>query len=230
MNVAFVAAKMAALHNIPVIDDPTSIQICADKINMYYHLMKNHVTIPRTEFLSRKDITEVRGQQLLDEWGTPLVLKEPSTCFSARVEKSKDAKEFVHIGRRFSHMSDWIVAQEFIRSCYDWRIGVLGGQLLYACKYIIPKDSFKIQAQVEGHLVYCHTESVPMEKIPTEVLETGLKAGRSIGNGLYGVDLKECEGKVYVIEVNDNPSLESGEDSCYPDVYHKIVHRLLECT
>jgi glutathione synthase/RimK-type ligase-like ATP-grasp enzyme len=68
-----------------------------------------------------------------------------------------------------------------------------------------------------------------MEKIPTEVLETGLKAGRSIGNGLYGVDLKECEGKVYVIEVNDNPSLESGEDSCYPDVYHKIVHRLLEC-
>ncbi len=229
MNVAFVAAKMASLHNIPVIDDPSSIQICADKINMYYHLMKNNVSIPRTEFLSRKDITEARGQQLLDEWGTPLVLKEPSTCFSARVEKSKDAKEFVHIGRRFSHMSDWIVAQEFIRSSYDWRIGVLGGQLLYACKYIIPQDSFKIQAQVDGHLVYCQTESVPMEKIPATVLETGLKAGRSIGNGLYGVDLKECDGKVYVIEVNDNPSLESGEDSCYPDIYHKIVRRLLEC-
>jgi len=229
MNVAFVAAKMAALHNIPVIDDPSSIQICADKINMYYHLMKNNVSIPRTEFLSRKDITEARGQQLLDEWGTPLVLKEPSTCFSARVEKSKDAKEFVHIGRRFSHMSDWIVAQEFIRSRYDWRIGVLGGQLLYACKYIIPQDSFKIQAQVDGHLVYCQTESVPVENIPSEVLETGLKAGRAIGNGLYGVDLKECEGKVYVIEVNDNPSLESGEDSCYPEIYHKIVKRLLEC-
>src|SRR5512143_945037 len=44
MNVAFVAAKMASLHNIPVIDDPSSIRICADKINMYYHLMKNKVS------------------------------------------------------------------------------------------------------------------------------------------------------------------------------------------
>jgi glutathione synthase/RimK-type ligase-like ATP-grasp enzyme len=120
------------------------------------------------------------------------------------------------------------VAQEFIHSRYDWRIGVLDGQLLYACKYIIPPDTFKIQASVNGHLVYCQTESVPMERIPAAVLETGLKAARSIGNGLYGVDLKECEEKVYVIEVNDNPSLESGEDTCYPDIYERIVTKLLE--
>jgi hypothetical protein len=27
--------------------------------------------------------------------------------------------------------------------------------------------------------------------------------------------------------VNDNPSLESGEDACYPSVYHTIVSHLL---
>jgi glutathione synthase/RimK-type ligase-like ATP-grasp enzyme len=228
MNMAFVAAKMASLHSIPVIDDPNSIRICADKVNMYYHLQKNDVPIPRTEFLSKKDVTADIGKMLFDRWGTPLVLKEPGTSFSARVEKAKDVPEFLKTGRRFIKMSDWIVAQEFIHSRYDWRIGVLDGQLLYACKYIIPPDTFKIQASVNGHLVYCQTESVPMERIPAAVLETGLKAARSIGNGLYGVDLKECEEKVYVIEVNDNPSLESGEDTCYPDIYERIVTKLLE--
>lgn len=228
MNMAFVAAKMASLHNIPVIDDPNSIRICADKVNMYYHLQKSDVPIPRTEFLSKKDLTADTGKMLFDRWGTPLVLKEPGTSFSARVEKAKDVAEFLKTGRRFIKMSDWIVAQEFINSRYDWRIGVLDGQLLYACKYIIPPDTFKIQASVNGHLVYCQTESVPTEKIPAAVLETGLKAARSIGNGLYGVDLKECEEKVYVIEVNDNPSLESGEDTCYPDIYERIVTKLLE--
>jgi hypothetical protein len=29
-----------------------------------------------------------------------------------------------------------------------------------------------------------------------------------------------------VIEVNDNPSLESGEDGHYPDVYREIVSHL----
>ena len=57
MNVAFVASKMASLHNIPVVDDPASIQICADKVNMYYHLIKNNVKIPKTAFLKRRDIT-----------------------------------------------------------------------------------------------------------------------------------------------------------------------------
>jgi len=40
------------------------------------------------------------------------------------------------------------------------------------------------------------------------------------------VDIKNNNGDACVIEVNDNPSLESGEDCHYPDVYKKIVSRL----
>ena len=35
-------------------------------------------------------------------------------------------------------------------------------------------------------------------------------AGARIGDGLYGVDLKEVKGKAFVIEVNDNPSIDAG--------------------
>jgi glutathione synthase/RimK-type ligase-like ATP-grasp enzyme len=40
------------------------------------------------------------------------------------------------------------------------------------------------------------------------------------------VDIKNNNGDAYVIEVNDNPSLESGEDGCYPDIYEQIVDHL----
>ena len=76
--------------------------------------------------------------------------------------------------------------------------------------------------------MYCRVESIPAEQAPARVLSTGIDAANAIGNGLYGVDLKTNNGDCTVIEVNDNPSLEGGEDDRYPDVYRTIISRLLE--
>jgi glutathione synthase/RimK-type ligase-like ATP-grasp enzyme len=164
--------------------------------------------------------------RLFDDLGSPLVVKEPSTSFSLRVEKVHDVAEFFKVARRFIKMSDWIVVQQFIESRYDWRIGVLDGKLLYACKYTIPSVTFKIQASVNGHLVYCGVESVPPDQVPPHIIRLGIDAGNAIGKGLYGVDIKNNNGDACVIEVNDNPSLESGEDTQYPLVYETIVSHL----
>ena len=227
MNATYVAARMAQMYGIPVIDDPASIRICADKINMYMHLMKNKVSMPITRFLKKKELDEAQAAALFLELGSPLVLKEPSTSFSARVEKVSGVEELLKVARRFFKLSDWIVVQEYIESRFDWRIGVVGGQLLYACRYIIPSETFKIQASVNGHLVYCDVESVPAHQVPPEVINLGLEAGNAMGKGLYGVDIKESNGKLYVIEVNDNPSLEGGEDAHYPDMFAKIISYLM---
>lgn len=227
MNTTYVAAKMAQMYGVPVIDDPSSIQICADKINMYMHLMKKNVSIPRTKFLKKKELDAGSACQLFEELGTPLVLKEPSTSFSVRVEKVSSVLELLKIAKRFFKLSDWIVVQEYIESRFDWRIGVLSGELLYACRYIIPSETFKIQASVNGHIVYCDVESVPADQVPPEVIELGMAAGNAIGSGMYGVDIKESNGKLYVIEVNDNPSLEGGEDAHYPGMFRKIISYLM---
>jgi glutathione synthase/RimK-type ligase-like ATP-grasp enzyme len=226
MNVTYVAARIAEFHGMPVIDDPRSIQICSDKVNMYSHLIKNNISLPKTIFLSKNDLTVERVTQMFDELGSPLILKEPSTSFSLRVEKVDDIAAFFKVARRFIKLSDWIVVQQFILSRYDWRIGVLDGKLLYACKYTIPSDTFKIQASVNGHLVYCGVESVKQEQVPPHVIRLGIDAANAIGRGLYGVDIKNANGDAYVIEVNDNPSIESGEDDCYPRVFEQIVSHL----
>jgi len=227
LNSTYVAARMAEFHGIPVIDDPQSIQICSDKINMYSHLIKKKVSLPETVFLSKEDLTQECVDQLFGRLGSPLILKEPSTSFSLRVEKVSTPEEFFRIARRFIRLSDWIVVQQYIESRYDWRIGVLDGRFLYACKYTIPSVTFKIQASVNGHIVYCGVESVPENEIPPHVVKLGIDAANAIGRGLYGVDIKNNNGDACVIEVNDNPSIESGEDDCYPQCFERIVRHLL---
>jgi glutathione synthase/RimK-type ligase-like ATP-grasp enzyme len=62
------------------------------------------------------------------------------------------------------------------------------------------------------------------------VLQTGLEAANLIGDGFYGVDLKERDGKAVVIEINDNPNLDAGEEDAAEgdEVYRKILGFFLE--
>jgi glutathione synthase/RimK-type ligase-like ATP-grasp enzyme len=64
-----------------------------------------------------------------------------------------------------------------------------------------------------------------VEDAPAHVVKTALKAANLIGDGFYGVDVKETERGVMVIEVNDNPNLEAGvEDQVLKDVlYQRLV-------
>ena len=53
---------------------------------------------------------------------------------------------------------------------------------------------------------------------PPAVIDVGLRAAQLIGNGLYGVDIKETAEGLFVVEVNDNPNIEHGiEDAAEKD-------------
>jgi glutathione synthase/RimK-type ligase-like ATP-grasp enzyme len=66
---------------------------------------------------------------------------------------------------------------------------------------------------------------LPTFEVPRAVLEAALKACKVIGKGLYGVDVKELAGKAYVIEVNDNPSIETKVEDAYlgDELYMQIM-------
>lgn len=53
-----------------------------------------------------------------------------------------------------------------------------------------------------------------------------MKTANLIGDGLYGVDLKQAGDKVVVIEVNDNPNIDCGVEDVYlGDDLYKLVWR-----
>jgi glutathione synthase/RimK-type ligase-like ATP-grasp enzyme len=71
---------------------------------------------------------------------------------------------------------------------------------------------------------------MPVEVAPPKAVRVALKAANHIGNGLYGVDVKQSGDKFYVIEVNDNPNIDAGiEDAVLKDeLYRRIMAVFLQ--
>jgi glutathione synthase/RimK-type ligase-like ATP-grasp enzyme len=69
-----------------------------------------------------------------------------------------------------------------------------------------------------------NVQTLSVGETPKEVINTALKAAALIGDGLYGVDLKQVGDRCYVIEINDNPSIDAGfEDSILKDALYRDV-------
>src|SRR5690606_36237471 len=80
-----------------------------------------------------------------------------------------------------------------------------------------------------GEPDYGRVEAVPIELVPPQVVRTAVKAAALIGDGLYGVDLKQVGRHCHVIEVNDNPSIDAGfEDALLKDtLYERIMEHFV---
>jgi glutathione synthase/RimK-type ligase-like ATP-grasp enzyme len=155
-----------------------------------------------------------------------MVLKEPSTSLSTRVKVVHSVKEFVHTAVGYLRLSHLVVAQQYVESTEDWRIGVLDGDILFASRYI-PPEAMDSTPTEEEEIPYYGVEVVGTSDVPSDVLRLATRAAGAIGNGLYSVDIKRTDSGAYVIEVNDNPSLEHGEESLYPDVFSRVIERLI---
>jgi glutathione synthase/RimK-type ligase-like ATP-grasp enzyme len=67
-------------------------------------------------------------------------------------------------------------------------------------------------------------ESISPDQAPSGLLKTALKATSLIGKSLYGVDMKEVDGKFYVIEINDNPNIDAGvEDKILKEKLYSTI-------
>jgi glutathione synthase/RimK-type ligase-like ATP-grasp enzyme len=219
-------ARRAEAEGLVVIDDPASIVKCTNKVFLAELLARHRVPTPRTEILHRDNIAEVR-QRL----GLPIILKDPDSSFSRGVLKRETEPEYLQAVDNLLEESELLIAQEYIRTDFDWRIGILDERPLYACKYYMARDHWQIYNNASsGEDRMGDFETLPVEMAPKRVVSTALKAANLIGRGLYGVDLKTIRGNCCVIEVNDNPSIEAGvEDKMLRDyLYERIMEVFLK--
>lgn len=225
-NHTFRFARLAEMEHMPVIDDTLSILRCTNKVYLAELLTHNHIKAPRTMVLHSENLREA-----VKALGLPCILKQPDSSFSLGVVKAATEEEFREKAEQMLDKSDLIIAQEFVPTEFDWRIGVLAGQPLYACKYFMAENHWQIYnhaSQTEDDR-YGMTATIPIEDVPAGVVKSAVRIARLIGNGLYGVDIKDCGGVAHVIEINDNPSIDNGiEDEVLgARLYEQIMQEFL---
>lgn len=220
-------ARKAANEGLAVIDDPESILKCTNKVYLHELMVSNKIPTPRSVIL-RKDFPVLESALS----GFPLVLKIPDGSFSKGVKKVKSMEEMNEELKLFFQKSELVIAQEFLPTEFDWRVGILGGKPLYLCKYFMAKNHWQIynwNKKDHSNSRFGNSETIKLEQAPPGLLRLASKASLLIGNGLYGLDIKQVGKKFYVIEINDNPSIDAGiEDKiAKSSLYQSIMQHLM---
>lgn len=216
-------ASRARAEGLIVIDDPDSIVRCANKVYLAELMTRLGIPTPKTIIAHRNNVERVAA-----ELGLPCVLKQPDSSFSQGVVKVRDAAELRAALRQLLEKSDLVVAQEYLPTSFDWRVGVIDRRVLYVCRYFMARNHWQIyKQQAGGKMTAGRWETLRVGEAPPGVVELGLKAANAIGDGFYGVDIKEIGGRYVVMEVNDNPSVERGvEDQVLGDALYEAVMRV----
>jgi glutathione synthase/RimK-type ligase-like ATP-grasp enzyme len=226
-NHTFRFAQKAELEDIPTIDDTNSIIKCCNKVYLNELLEIHKIDRPKTVVLDRKSLAA--QAEAID---FPAVIKIPDGAFSLGVFKVASKAELLEKAQKLLDKSEVIICQEFLPSLFDWRIGVLNGQPLFASKYYMAAGHWQIynHAAKSAKKKSGDDEAVPLDQVPKQVMQVALAAAKLIGDGLYGIDIKELEnGRVVVIEVNDNPNIDHGvEDKIVgEELYRSIIKHII---
>jgi len=215
-------ARRAVMERMPVIDDPISMIRCTNKVYLWERL--THAGLPVPETFVIQDPADI--ERVADALGFPVVVKIPDGSFSRGVRKADTMQALKATVAEFFKETDILLAQRYVPTKYDWRVGVLAGQPLFVCQYKMAKKHWQIvHHKSDGTAIEGDFKTFPIDKVPPEVLDAGVRSASLIGDGLYGVDLKETANGVYIIEINDNPNLDHGAEDLAgkADIWNRLT-------
>jgi glutathione synthase/RimK-type ligase-like ATP-grasp enzyme len=218
-------ARKAEQEGLVVIDDSQSILRCTNKVYLHELLRRNELSAPKSETINRTRFDDSAMDALERRFGYPIVLKIPDGSFSRGMRKANNRNELARFSRELLKHSRLILAQEFMYTAFDWRVGVLNGKPLFLCQYLMSNRHWQVvNHRADGSIREGGFQTLPVEEGPPELLELAINACKLIGDGLYGVDIKQTDSGFHVIEVNDNPNIDHGcEDKALGDSLYRMV-------
>ncbi len=222
-------ARRAQTEGLVVIDDPDSILRCNNKVFLHELLARHNIPLPRTLLVHRDNV-----DQIIPTLGLPCILKQPDSAFSAGVTKIGSADELRARAEAAFGKSELLIAQEWLPTKFDWRVGIIDRRVLYVCKYLMAPGHWQVIKREAGRRVEGSTVALSVGEAPELVVKTALRAANLIGDGFYGVDLKQTDDHTFVIEVNDNPNVDAGnedgvlKDALYREILGVFLRRMRE--
>jgi ribosomal protein S6--L-glutamate ligase len=185
-----------------------------DKLRSLQLLSRAAIGLPVTGFAhSIKDIDHL----IETVGGPPLVIKllEGTQGIGVVLAETSQAAQSV-IGA-FRQLDANILIQEFIKEAAgaDIRAFVVGGKVIAAMKRQAPAGEFRSNLHRGGH-----AEKV---KLSPEERSIAVRAAKTLGLNVAGVDLLRSNHGPVVMEVNSSPGLEGIERATGVDVAGKVI-------
>lgn len=219
--------EFAEYLKLNVIDTTKGISLGANKHLQYELCQWYDILTPKTKILYRHESIYKFIESCKISF--PLVIKIPDGYFSKGVYLIENKKKFIEKCKNlFKSKYYTLIIQEYLYSSFDWRIGILNKKPLFACKYFMVENHWQILKYIGDKMVEGEAETISIRKIPNNILNLLSKVVLFLDHGFYGIDIKEINGKVYLIEINDNPNLYFGvEDKINRDeIFYEIFKSL----
>ena len=197
-----------------VANESQAISRSRDKLRSLQLLARDGVGLPVTGCAhSTKDIDGVISLA----GGTPLVVKLIEGTQGVGVILAETKKAAQAVIEAFRGLDANILVQEYIKEAggSDVRCFVVGGKVVASMKRQAAPGEFRSNLHRGG--------SAEKVKIAPEERSTAVRAARTMGLNISGVDILRSNHGAVVMEVNSSPGLEGIEKATGVDVAGKII-------
>lgn len=188
-----------------------------DKLRCLQLLAREGIGLPVTGFAHYTNYIE----GLIDlVGGAPLVIKLLEGTQGIGVVLAETKKAATSVIEAFRGLDANILIQEFIKESkgMDIRCFVIGGRVVASMKRQGAEGEFRSNIHRGG--------SAQKVKITPEERSTAIRAAKTMGLNVCGVDLLRSNHGPVVMEVNSSPGLEGIEKSTGLDIAGKIIEHL----
>jgi len=194
--------------------DSLAITRSRDKLRSLQILSRSGVRMPKTAFtnFSKQDKTVL--QHIGD---APVVIKLLEGTQGLGVVLAETNKAAKSVMQAFDSLRTRVILQEFIEEAggSDIRAFIVDGQIVGAMKRQGKEGEFRSNLHRGGN--------AQVIQLSRAEKATALKAAKSMGLAIAGVDMLQSKRGPMVLEVNSSPGLEGIEKSTGVDIAGKIV-------
>lgn len=199
------------------LNESVAIGRSRDKLRSMQLLARDGIGLPVTTFAHDPKQTD---EVLKLAGGAPVVIKLLEGTQGLGVVLADTDRSAVSVIEAFRASGVNILLQEFIKESggTDIRAIVVGGKVIAAMKRTGAKGDFRSNLHRGG--------SAEVIKLSPEERSTAIRAAKSMGLGVCGVDMLRSNHGPVVMEVNSSPGLEGVENATGLDVAGMIIEHL----
>ncbi len=196
------------------LNESVAIGRSRDKLRSMQLLARDGVGLPVTTFAhdpkQTEEVLELAG-------GAPLVIKLLEGTQGLGVVLADTDRSAKSVIEAFRATNTNILVQEFIKEAggTDIRAIVIGGRVVAAMKRSGAEGEFRSNLHRGG--------SAELIKLSPEERSTAVRAAKSMGLNVCGVDMLRANHGAVVMEVNSSPGLEGVEKATGLDIAGKII-------